>query len=342
MKQIFLCLFLISTTATLTIAQDSTANGSAGSAYESGKAFLRKGDLDNAIMLLTRADQQQPGRLEVLKDLDYAYYLRKDFRNGIETGKKLVDRADADENCFQILGLCYKGTANYSECEKLYKKGLTRFPKSGILYSEMGDLLAGQHKLNDAIKYWEKGIEVDPNNGNNYLNAAHYYDQKGDVLWAVLYGEIFINIESLTDRTSSTKSMLVDDYKQLFSSPAVLNAYVKQGSPFTKAVASTFATYANTMSEGITPDALNKVRTKFVQDWFQQYAKQYPFRLFDHQQQLVQQNMFEAYNQWIFNGATNQDAYATWTAAHSENNSNFIKLQRNRVFKIPAGQYYAH
>lgn len=339
MKQFLLLFFLVSCTVTIVAAQDTAAKASA---YETGKAFLRKGDIDNAILLLNRASQEEPANIAVQKDLAYAYYLRKDFRNAIETGKKLVERPDADADCYQMLGLAYKGIASYSDCEKLYKKGLERFPKSGVLYSEMGDLLAIQHKLNDAIKYWEKGIETDPNNGNNYLNAAHYYDQKGDALWAVLYGEIFINIESLTERTTSMKMLLVDDYKQLFSSPTVLSNYVKQGSPFTKAVASTLATYANITSDGITPDALNKVRTKFIQDWFAQYAQQYPFRLFDHHQQLVQQGMFEAYNQWIFNGATNQEAYSTWVAAHTESNNNFIRLQRNRVFKIPAGQYYAH
>ncbi|WP_147314048.1 tetratricopeptide repeat protein [Deminuibacter soli] len=339
MKQILLCVLLISTTATFTHAQDTTA---ASSTYENGKAFLRKGDLDNAIMLFTRASQQQPNNVNILKDLTYAYYMRKDYRNGLETGKKLIERPDADDDCYQLLGLCYKATAAYSDCEKLYKKGLARFPKSGILYSETGDLLAVQHKLNDAIKYWEKGIEIDPNNGNNYLNAAHYYDQQGNLLWAVLYGEIFINIESLTDRTASTKVMLADDYKQLFSSPALLNGYVKQGTPFTRAIAGTFATYSNLANDGVTPDALNKIRTKFTQDWTAQYAKQYPFRLFDHFQQLVQQNTFEAYNQWIFNSATNESAYNTWVSAHTDSNSEFVKLQRSRVFKIPAGQYYAH
>jgi hypothetical protein len=37
-----------------------------------------------------------------------------------------------------------------------------------------------------------------------------------------------------------------------------------------------------------------------VLDWYKENGSKYPFRLFEHQRQLLQEGMFEAYNQWIF------------------------------------------
>ncbi len=50
--------------------------------------------------------------------------------------------------------------------------------------------------------------------------------------------------------------------------------------------------------------------------------------------------MFEAYNQWLFGTVENLSAYDNWIKAHADAHENFTAFQKNRVFKIPAGQYY--
>ena len=36
----------------------------------------------------------------------------------------------------------------------------------------------------------------------------------------------------------------------------------------------------------------------------------------------------------------NPTAYQKWTSTHADKNNEFIRLQQNRVFKVPTGQYY--
>ena len=74
------------------------------------------------------------------------------------------------------LGDVYKRQAlnDTKEAEKIYKKGIKKFPNSGPLYNEYGELLLGQKDYN-AIKQWEKGIEVNPGYSKNYYNACKYY-----------------------------------------------------------------------------------------------------------------------------------------------------------------------
>ena len=43
-----------------------------------------------------------------------------------------------------------------------------------------------------------------------------------------------------------------------------------------------------------------RCRTRFILDWSKTYGAKFPFKLFDFQQQLLREGMFEAYNQWLF------------------------------------------
>jgi hypothetical protein len=54
----------------------------------------------------------------------------------------------------------------------------------------------------------------------------------------------------------------------------------------------------------------------------------------------MQEGMFDAYNHWLFGAVENLAAYDNWTKTHAEEYNAFNTFQRNRVFRIPAGQYY--
>ncbi|HEX8277716.1 MAG TPA: hypothetical protein VF540_03445, partial [Segetibacter sp.] len=65
-----------------------------------------------------------------------------------------------------------------------------------------------------------------------------------------------------------------------------------------------------------------------------------PFRLFEHQRQLLQEGMFEAYNHWLFGPAANLKTYQTWQQYHQEDLNTFLTFIRSKVFKVPEGQHY--
>src|SRR6185369_9027185 len=99
--------------------------------YENAKAFMRQGDFDNAIIVLTRALQTDKNNMDMQKDLIMAYYYNKNYSKALEGVEALLDRDDADVVSFQIAGNVYKALEEIKECDKMYKKGLKKFPKSG-------------------------------------------------------------------------------------------------------------------------------------------------------------------------------------------------------------------
>ena len=334
MKKIFslLIVFSISLAA---FAQDDVKT-----LHETAKTFMRSGDFDNAVIVLTRALQQDKKNLELQKDLVMSLYLKRDYTKALEGVKALLDRDDADVICFQLAGNVYKALEEAKECEKAYKKGLKKFPKSGPLYSEYGELLWAT-KDYSAINLWEKGILLDPAYSGNYYNAALYYFYTKDKVWSLIYGEIFINMESLSQRGLAMKQQLLKAYKEkLFADADLMKGEEKNKSEFAKAFLQTMARQSSVANKGITTETLTMIRTRFILDWYTSNASKFPLRLFDYQQQLLKEGMFEAYNQWLFGAVEDLAAYDSWSKAHTDQYEAFNNFQKNRVFRMPAGQYY--
>ena len=97
---------------------------------------------------------------------------------------------------------------------------------------------------------------------------------------------------------------------------------------------------AGLAKNGIGAESLTAIRTRFILDWFHGEGKKYPFKLFDLHRQLLQDGLFDSYNQWLFGSVENMVNYQTWTTNHQADYASFNQFQRNRLFKIPAGQYY--
>jgi len=306
--------------------------------HENAKAFMRQGDYANASLILARALIQAPGNLGIIKDLAFDYYLQKENAKALETIKPSLENDNADDQAYQIGGTIYRALGQQKEAEKLYKKAIKIFPKSGSLYNDYGEMLWVGHDFS-AIKQWEDGIKQDPAFAGNYYNASKYYFLTTDKIWCLVYGEIFINLESFTSRTAEIKNILLDGYKKLFADPDLLSN-TKDKNSFEVSYLTTMNKQNNVVINGLNAETLTMLRTRFILDWDQTYAKKFPFRLFERQEQYLQDGLFPAYNQWIFGASQNLAGYQNWISTHAEEYAAFNKFQQVRIFKVPDGQYY--
>jgi tetratricopeptide (TPR) repeat protein len=272
------------------------------SQQETARSFMKQGDWDNAILVLNRAVQSDPNNLDLQKDLILSYYYKRDYTNALEKVKAALDRNDADVTVYQLAGNVYKALEQAKDADRLYKRAIKKFPSSGALYSEYGELLWAT-KDYSAIEQWERGIREDPSYAGNYFNAARHYYYTKDKVWTLLYGD-------------------------------------KNTPEFAKAFLGTMGKEASLVNRGITTETLTMIRTRFILDWFATHAAKYPFKLFDYQQQLLKEGMFEAYNQWLFGTVESLPAYDNWIKTHADAHTAFTTFQKNRVFRIPGGQYY--
>jgi len=306
---------------------------------ETAKQFMRGGDWTNAVMVLNKALAKDPGNVSIQKDLALTYYYQRDFAKAKETIKPLVEREDADIQVYQIAGNIYKAIQESKDAEKMYRKALKKYPNSGALYAEYGELLWMMNENFNCIEQWELGIKNDPGYAGNYYYASRYYFFTTDKVWALIYGEVFVNMESYSSKTAEIKNLLLDGYKKFFvNDPKAKPSKTKN--EFTEAFTSVMNQNSAVISSGITTETLTMLRTRFLLDWNKQYAAKFPYRLFDHQKQLLQEGMFDAYNQWIFEAAGDLAKYQSWTKLNADQYNEFTRFQKSKLFKVPAGQYY--
>lgn len=328
---------ILATIFAVTLIWEQAYAQTAEQLHETAKSFMKQGDYANAVLVLNKSLQKAPENMGVAKDLAMSYYFQKDNIKALETIKPVLDSKDADDQCFQIAGSIYKQLDQKNELEKLYKKGIKKFPESGPLYNELGESVFTNNKL-EAIKYWEKGIQSDPGYSKNYFNAARYYFFTTDKIWSILYGEIFINMEPTGSSTPEMKQILLDSYKKLFTETD-LEKINKDKNSFVKNYLEIMNKQVSLTNAGVNAEVLSMVRARFIIDWFVTDTKP-AFKLFSLHQQLLKEGMFEAYNQWLFGATENLSAYENWIKTHSAENAAFIALQKSRMFKVPTNQYY--
>ena len=335
MKKIIAILLSVAGLSIAAFAQDDVKTLQA-----TARTYMQQGDFNNAVIVLTRALEKDRNNLDLQKDLISSYYYKRDYEKALQGVKSVLDRNDADVVCYQLAGNVYKALEQVKDGERAYKAGLRKFPKSGQLYSEYGELLWAKKDFS-AIDLWEKGIKEDPSCAGNYYNAALFYYYTKDKVWTLVYGEIFVNMESLTERAAAMKQLLLDAYKQkLFADPDLLKDADKNKNGFVKAYLECMNKQSSLANRGITTETLTMIRTRFILDWFAKYGDTYPFKLFDYQRQLIQEGMFNAYNQWLFGSVENLSGYDNWNKTHAEEFNNFTTFQKTRIFKVPQGQYY--
>ena len=305
---------------------------------ETARNFAKDGDFSNAILVLNKAHEQAPDNLSVSKDMALIYFQKSDYPRMQALMKPLLERPDADEEVFQLGGMLNKAIGDNKECDRVYRKGLKLFPDSGPLLSDYGELLWSKQDYS-AIKQWEHGIQVAPAYTGNYYNAAKYYYFTRDKAWSLIYGEMFVNMESYSRRTVEIKELLVEGYKKLFTESDIMKNQDAKNE-FVVAFLTAMSKQAEIAKKGITPETLTMIRTRFLLDWFEKDAAKFPFRLFDYQRQLLKEGSFNAYNQWLFGSVQNLAAFENWTSTHSAEYKQFTTAQGNRMFKTGNGQYY--
>ena len=131
MKRLFFLLFAL-TTAIFSFAQETP--------LETARTFMRSGDFDNAILVLTRALQSDKNNLDLQKELALSFYYKRDYAKASDVVDMMLDNDNADVQVYQVAGNVYKALEKVKDADKMYKKGLKKFPKSGPLYSEYGEL----------------------------------------------------------------------------------------------------------------------------------------------------------------------------------------------------------
>lgn len=313
--------------------------------YTRARMYLQKGDYANSIMVYNQAVNVEPDNLMFRRELAHAYYMQGDMLHGEKMITPLLKHPDADEETFQVASRIYRATKKMDEAKNAINKGIEKFPHAGTLYAEKGEIYTQEKKYEQASKAWEKGVEFAPAYHINYFNLAKVYFFTKRYLWAITYGESFVNMESFSSRTEEIKKIIFESYKFLIAdlSNTALDGKVNRfenPKNFEEACLKIFDNIRTVVTGGISVDNLAQLRTRFLLEWNKSFAKIYPLELIDYQQQLILNGHFESYNQWLFGKLDNDAIFKQWTQKYASHMNTFDTYMRSNKLIPKENQYY--
>lgn len=312
--------------------------------YQQGLATLGRGNANEAIAIFQKIAPIEPNNFLVKKSLAQAYQVAGNSKNTIIILEPLLADGTADADCYRLAGQAYAGIKEDKKALKILQQGIDKNPQSGLLYYELGMQYKQQKNYENALKAWLDGIAADPNYHLNYHEAAIAYVQTDNVLWAIIYGEIFVNKEPLTKRGNDTRILLLDAYQKLFFTPSknVIGdqSLVNTPTNFEEAAKKTLLSLFFVVSDGITTENLIMLRSRFIISWQNTFAQQYPFALFAYHDELMRNGHFDTYNQWLLGKAESPQHYTTYTTTFANELRNFETYRAKYPLRLTATDLY--
>lgn len=302
---------------------------------ENARKSLDNGDIANSIALLNQAIHLAPNDVSLRRDLAYSYYISNKFETAKDIITPILKSDFADEQTFQLAAGIEGGLNKYKNARKILQKGIQKYPNSGLLYHNQGNLMLREKKEKQAVQSWKKGVEVEPSFPLNYYQLAKYFNQESNSLWALLYAEIYLNLDPYSQRTAEMKKLLLENYQLLIRpSIATLPAFKEKNkkhvkeTPFESTFKNALLEHAAVTMNGINIESITMLRTRFLISW-QSHQQEYPFTLFNFQNNLLQNGYFEAYNQWLFGSFIDSQDFGAWIRKHQQLYTEFENWFKN-------------
>ena len=144
----------------------------------------------------------------------YAYYLAGDFKRIVKDGPKLYKHPESEPQLYQLVGNAQDVLGDPEAAVKTYDEGLKRFPNSGYLYLEKGNIHMMHQRYNEAVECYLHGVEVQPDFASNYYRLALLYAQSTEPLWAIVYAEVVCNLQPGNERAGEMGKLIYDLFQE--------------------------------------------------------------------------------------------------------------------------------
>lgn len=340
-------------------------------AREKGKLAVEltdKGEYLKSIELLEQAQELDPENYIYPYEIAYTYYVQKNYKKAIKVISKLITYRGINEDVFVLWGNSYDNLNKQKKAMEIYVQGLVKFPYSGKLYTEIGIAQLRSKKIQAALESFEKGIELNPTAPSNYYWASRVFAGSVNSGWSLIYGEIFMNLEAGSKRTTEMSEMMNEIVAKrikilndsmvdvdLFDKEEALNEMMKNYSSDTSNRSLSFPLIYEIMvmdafrkETTINEKSFMRMRTKMVNMYFKnQYDKKYPNALINYQKKIIDAGFWEEYNTfiilqsnkekfelWLEQNKTRWDEFVDWFNVNRLNLNLGNRFYRNQYLRL--------
>jgi tetratricopeptide (TPR) repeat protein len=337
-------------------------------------ALMDNGQVDESLQVLEKARKLDPKNSIVPYEMGYAHYLKEDYLSAVRAFQTALKFKDANAQYYQMLGNAYDNAGRPKDALATYKKGIRKFPTAGRLYLEMGIMSANAGQYDESVSWFEQGVKAEPGFSSNYYHLSRLFLNSSNKVWGMVYGELFLNLERNSRRTTAISELLYINYRDnieyksdtsvsanfhknsllitssndLKDLQAQLQALITSFDKF--AYGTTMCLAAPLLNEQGQPlgaghqlnlPQMHQLRSHFLDLYYQKgYDKQYPNPLFAYQRQVQEAGHLEAYNYWILSSG-DPEGFEAWQAQNDTPWAAFVDWFMENPLKLDPENHFA-
>lgn len=137
-----------------------------------GVALGRRGEFQDAMKHLQRANELSPKSAFILNDLAILYRITQQPEHAIRRFQQVIALKPDFHEARVSLGQVYTRQGEYAQAEAAYRAVIERSPTFWLARLSLGNLLLGQNRLNEAVEQYQKVIELDTEDADTHNNLG--------------------------------------------------------------------------------------------------------------------------------------------------------------------------
>lgn len=299
----YILLFIVSLCSFQLIAQDINEGRKQ---YRQGLAALDSSDLVSAMKFFKAAQQADTANITYKYQIATVHFLKKDFKQSLRILQPLFSHRDVSPNMIRLAANNYDNLGQQDKAIEFYQKGIELSPNDGKFYHDLGNIYMMRKQKDLAAEYFEKGIEMDSKFTANYYWASKSLLSAGNYWWGLLYGEIFLNLERNSARTYEISKLLHDNYTQIskVGQDSLLRLQVNAQKWETKFEQNCQDIWTKTATkpQPTSIATLCELRRVFLRNYLQVFPnKAQQYPLMSFWKEIEDDDYWEIYNYWLFN-----------------------------------------
>lgn len=298
--------------------------------------LMDDGKINESITILKECISLDPTNYDYHYEHAYAHFLKKDYKKVIRLGKKITKMKHVNFEIFALVGNAYDELDDPKKAIQSYDKGIKLFPDEGLLYLEKGIVYERRAEYGEAVALYTLGVTMDPLFPSNYYRLANLFLHSDNRVPGLIYGELFMNLERGSQRTIEMSKRLYQAYSESIQiesdtvrkidfcklSLSIDDLTSGRGFPLCMVFGLRFSLAAANMQE-MSLQSLAKTRTAYIDLYFENDYDAYPIILFEFHQKMIENDVFDAYNHYIFQiGA--EEEFKVWLEENEEAYEKFI------------------
>lgn len=184
-------------------------------ALEQAARDADNGGAPQAVAAMEELARRRPDSYAVGYELGYTLLANGEYGRAAATFRNLQAHKGCDDRAFQMEGNALDYMGRRGDAMRAYRRGLARFPHSGRLMMEMGNMSLSDGDYDTALRLFEQGVEAEPGFASNYYRAAWVLLQSSAAESGLALGEAFLLMEPTGERAETMSRMVCDTYRAM-------------------------------------------------------------------------------------------------------------------------------